>query len=328
MQIYVWGTGRLTGKVIGKYISPDEITAYIDNDKKKKSWQGKPVIEPAEILNRDYDAVVVITLHSHEIYEQCKNLGLDLKKVIFLYENILGNDLNQNYLLIEQVFGKEYADVVRNRYQIIRDCEAKKNYNVRGISHGGYFETDYVRMRSFELSVEEIVKRDIPGAVAEVGVFRGEFAQYINGAFPERICYLCDSFEGFQTFESSVEMKNGNATKAFVDAYSDTSVAAVMERMPHPDKIIVRKGFFPETMENIDEQFAFVSLDMDFEESIYEGIKYFYPRLSVGGYIFLHDYHSSLHGVEHAVRRYEKAENAILPKVPLCDANGTLVLTK
>lgn len=134
MQIYVWGTGRLTGKVIGRYISPDKITAYIDNDKSKKSWQGKSVIEPAEVLNRDYDAVVVINLHSREIYEQCKNLGLNLNKVIFLYENIIEQDLNQNYTLIEEVFGKEYTDIVKNRYHLVRDCEAMKNKSIRGVA--------------------------------------------------------------------------------------------------------------------------------------------------------------------------------------------------
>ena len=67
---------------------------------------------------------------------------------------------------------------------------------------------------------------------------------------------------------------------------------------------------------------------MDFEASIYEGLCYFYPRLSRGGYIFLHDYNSSLYGVEHAVERYEKDHQILLPKVPLCDANGTLVIVK
>ena len=37
---------------------------------------------------------------------------------------------------------------------------------------------------------------------------------------------------------------------------------------------------------------------MVIENSIYEGLKYFYPRLSLGGYIFVHDYNSSLYGVE------------------------------
>lgn len=329
MKIYVWGTGRLTGKIIGKYIQPTEISAYIDNDEAKISWQGKPVVRPVEMLKREYDAIVVITLHSQEIYEQCKSLGLDLEKVIFLYQNVYGHDLNRNYSLVEDIFGKDYADIVRNRYHLVRDCETRnRSLLVNICPSGGYFKTDYVRMRTYELAVAEINKRNIPGAVAEVGVFRGEFAQYINGAFPQRTCYLCDSFEGFHVSEAHAEMDKGNATKAFVDAYSDTSVDLVMERMPYPDKIIVRQGFFPETMKGIEEQFAFVSLDMDFEDSIYEGLKYFYPRLSAGGYIFVHDYNSSLYGVERAVDRFEQEQNFFLPKVPLCDANGTLVVTK
>lgn len=183
-------------------------------------------------------------------------------------------------------------------------------------------------MRCFELVVKEIKKRNVPGSVAEVGVFRGEFAQYINAAFPERNCYLCDSFDGFDTIEADSEMQKNNATKAFVEAYKDTSEQIVMERMPYKDKIIIRKGFFPDTMIEVDEKFAFVSIDMDFENSIYEGLKYFYPRLSEGGYIFVHDYNSSLYGVERAVDRYEKENGLVISKVPLCDANGTIVITK
>ena len=47
-----------------------------------------------------------------------------------------------------------------------------------------------------------------------------------------------------------------------------------------------------------------------------------------GGYLFVHDYNSTLRGVERAVDRYEKDTDIILSKMPLCDANGTLVITK
>lgn len=76
------------------------------------------------------------------------------------------------------------------------------------------------------------------------------------------------------------------------------------------------------------ENFAFVSIDVDLEESIYQALDYFYPRLSFGGYIFIHDYTSSFKGVKSAVDRCEENENRMLCKVPLCDANGTLVITK
>ncbi len=81
-------------------------------------------------------------------------------------------------------------------------------------------------------------------------------------------------------------------------------------------------------MKCLGEQFEFVLIDVDFEKSIYEGLKYFFPRLSTGGYIFVHDYNSSLLGVERAVDRFEKEIGISLCKMPLCDANGTLVIMK
>ena len=71
-----------------------------------------------------------------------------------------------------------------------------------------------------------------------------------------------------------------------------------------------------------------MSVDLDFESSIYEWLAYFYPRLESGGYIFVHDYNSDLRGVERAVDRFECEKQVSLCKVPLCDANGTLVITK
>lgn len=109
---------------------------------------------------------------------------------------------------MEQIFGKEYANIVRNRYHIIRRDEGNNVPCVGDICSTGWcFATAYVRMRYFELVVKEIKKRNIAGVVAEVGVFRGEFAQYINAAFPDRICYLCDSFERGDTIEANTEIK-------------------------------------------------------------------------------------------------------------------------
>lgn len=195
-------------------------------------------------------------------------------------------------------------------------------------SGGGYLETDYVRIKCFELAVKEIRKRNITGAVAEVGVFRGEFAQFINFAFPDKKCYLFDTFDGFNANEALNEVKNGNCTNAFIEAYKQTNIGVVLDRMRYIDNIIIKQGFFPESLEDLEEEFAFVSLDVDFEKSIYEGLKYFYPRLSTGGYIFVHDYNSSLLGVERAVDRFEKEIGISLCKMPLCDANGTLIITK
>lgn len=185
-----------------------------------------------------------------------------------------------------------------------------------------------MRIKSFELAVKEIRKRKVRGSVAEVGVFRGEFAQYINAAFPDKKCYLFDTFEGFQINEALQEMKSGHCTEAFVQAYKQTDVGIVLQKMKYLETIIIKQGFFPESLNGLEDMFAFVSIDVDFEDSIYEGLKYFYPRMEKGGYIFVHDYNSSLLGVEKAVDRYEEELGEMLYKMPLCDANGTLVIMK
>jgi hypothetical protein len=101
-----------------------------------------------------------------------------------------------------------------------------------------------------------------------------------------------------------------------------------LQKTQHPDKVIVKAGLFPESLNGLEDSFAFVSLDCDFEKPILDGLAYFYPRLSTGGYIFIHDYNSRLGGVRNAVRKFEVESGQRLCKVPIIDNNGTLVITK
>ena len=86
-------------------------------------------------------------------------------------------------------------------------------------------------------------------------------------------------------------------------------------------------GVFPASLGGLEERFCLVSLDVDLEESTLAGLRYFVPRLSPGGYLLLHDWHTPrLAGVERALARYEAERGAPLHAVPLCDINGSLVI--
>lgn len=328
MKLFVWGTGRLSGKVVGVHVKKEDIEGFIDNDDKKKFYMDKPVFRPSEMIRKEYDAILVANLYRKSIYKQCEELGIDLKKVIFLYNNCELIDVNRNYSFVTAVLGEKYAEIVRDRYHIVRGTEAYGRRYQCTVSAAGYKETDYVRMETFELVVKELRKREIKGNVAEAGVFRGEFAQYINAAFSDKKLYLFDTFDGFNACEALNEIKSGNCTEMFVEAYKETNIQQVLDKMPYLNNLIIKQGVFPDSAQGIEDEFCFVSIDMDFEESIYQGLVFFYPRLVNGGYIFVHDYNSSLRGVEKAVDQYEKDFSVMLHKVPLCDANGSLVITK
>jgi O-methyltransferase len=97
--------------------------------------------------------------------------------------------------------------------------------------------------------------------------------------------------------------------------------------MPHRDKCIVRQGYFPETAVDTEEQFAFVSIDVDLYQPIYEGLKFFYPRLVKGGYLFVHDYnHQKFQGAAAAVRRF--SDEFAATYLPIPDTAGSAVFIK
>lgn len=186
-----------------------------------------------------------------------------------------------------------------------------------------------LRLASLRRVAREIEARSLWGCVAEVGVYRGDFARCINAVFPERTLYLFDTFEGFNEADVAFDLAAGLSADGdtFAGKYAHGDVRALLARMPRPERCIVRKGFFPQTAEGLEETFAFVSLDVDLYKPMHEGLRYFYPRLAEGGCIFVHDYANAMFGgVREAVAAF--CAEARLRSVPLCDLYGSLVIVK
>jgi len=185
--------------------------------------------------------------------------------------------------------------------------------------------TNHIRISTLELVGEEIYGKQIQGAVAEVGVYKGQFAKYINLLFPDRKFYLFDTFEGFKTEDIKVELKNNFSTGT--QDFSDTSAESVLRKMQHPENCIIKKGWFPESLEGLEDNFCFVSLDADLYKPIFDGLEYFYPRLNKGGYIFIHDYNNKEYeGAGTAVREFCKKYD--ISYTPMADTWGSAVISK
>lgn len=203
------------------------------------------------------------------------------------------------------------------------------DYKALGLKRRRNFEipalTNYIRISNFELVVQEIRDRKLNGCVAEVGVYRGEFAKFISQAFPEKKLYLFDTFEGFD--EKDVKVETDNKLSLGNQDFSQTSIDEVLAKMTIKENCIVKKGYFPDSLDGLEEEFCFVSLDADLYKPILDGLAYFYPRLQKGGYIFVHDYNNELYpGAQLAVREYCQEFN--IPYFPLTDAWGTVAISK
>lgn len=203
------------------------------------------------------------------------------------------------------------------RGQIVLEMEKLSNLTSR----------DYIRVCSLESVAEEIRANSVPGSVSELGVYQGDFAKHINTAFRDRKLYLFDTFEGFSEKDKGIDRDQGFSSAS--EDFSDTTVELVLKKMKQPANVVIRAGYFPESIQDSDKQesFAFVSIDADLYKPIYDGLQFFYPRLSKGGYIFLHDYNNKDYpGVKEAVRKYCREEG--INCFPLVDPCGTAVITK
>ena len=168
--------------------------------------------------------------------------------------------------------------------------------------------------RARKSSIEKIsaifTEKNIPGAVAELGVYRGDFAKVINSVFPDRKFYLFDTFEGFPETDLNYEITHG-LLRNDIGKLANTSVDYVLNKMPYREKCIIRKGYFPDTAVGLEnEQYAFVNIDVDLYKPIMAGLEYFWPRMVENGYIFVHDYFSfSYDGAQKAINEFAEKNN-------------------
>jgi O-methyltransferase len=145
---------------------------------------------------------------------------------------------------------------------------------------------DYFRYATLGLAVTRVHAEEIPGAFAEVGVWRGEMSSFIHRLAPERRYYLLDTFAGFPDRDLPDD--------AVDTRFRDTSVEIVRGRVGDSPNVVIRPGYVPHTLSGLeDEQFAFVLLDLDLYEPTRHSLEFFYPRLATGAYLVVHDYNNA-----------------------------------
>ena len=182
------------------------------------------------------------------------------------------------------------------------------------------FAETSVNARIFFLKrmAERLRKENTYGAVADAGVFRGEFAKEINKYFPNSKCYLFDTFSGFD--ERDYEFEGRKSMTDDVNHFKATSEEIVYSKMPNKEVVEIRKGYFPETTLGIDDDFVFVNLDMDLYKPTIEGLRFFYPRMRDGGVILIHDYFTeSYPNIEKSIGDFEAEIGHRLYKMPIGD---------
>lgn len=184
---------------------------------------------------------------------------------------------------------------------------------------------DKVRFYSTWLQVERLKIQNIQGAFAEVGVYKGETARMVHEMDKDRKFYLFDTFNGFD--KKDLQFENCNDEKFSPSNFSDTNVNSVREFIDGNENIFFIPGYFPESAAALPEElYAFIHLDVDLYKPTLAALQYFYPRLSPGGIILIHDYNHTWEGLRRAVDEFI----ITIPENPveISDWQGSVIIIK
>jgi len=227
-----------------------------------------------------------------------KNLILMIKKVL------------QKIGASENVIMKQIASIIRlpirgAQLQLLRFHKDKNVIDLiqRIQKTGGslMWPSEMIQIYNCVLSTKQL-----PGDLAEVGVYMGRSARLICEAKGNKTLHLFDTFEGLP--KTTLVDDNAISREKMYSANLDS----VRTYLSNYDNITYNQGIFPETAIPVkNKTFAFVHLDVDLYQSTFESLSFFYPRMVVGGIILSHDY-STLTSVKDAFTEFFKDKKELV----------------
>jgi len=169
--------------------------------------------------------------------------------------------------------------------------------------------------------------REIPGAVIEVGVWRGG-----SGALMAARCaelgiseptFLCDTWTGMvKTGEVDIYYRDGK--------HDDTSkqiVEQLVRRMDLADRVQLLEGIFPDATGAAAEDHAFrlVHIDVDVYQSAFDVFEWAWPRLSAGGVVVFDDYGCP---ATPGIPRFVDEQRGLADRLVVHNLNGHALIVK
>lgn len=345
-KIILWGMGVVGKQYVNEILATNycHIEFAIDDAAKNRTYMGIDIYRPEEILHRiDTSYLYVISVFRPDIAEDIKKqmlqVGVMESRIIYnphIYdfteymENIVENyePWNEKIDLIQRPLIKKGYYISGMPFWIKNTGREKEYFQIEQ----EFCETnsiinclDQTRVYFLWQNVENILS-ETKGDVAEIGVYQGATARILKKICQKycRRLYLFDTFEGFNISDIT-GIDNGKG----IEGFKDTSLEFVERVLGKDENICIRKGYFPETInEEVSlASYAFVHIDCDLYKPLEESLNFFWPRLENGGMIAIHDYSSGFwEGATKAVDEFCKNNKVV--KVLIPDWSGTVALIK
>ncbi len=192
------------------------------------------------------------------------------------------------------------------------------------VKHNRKNRGDLPRLYGLAFNIKQTMADNVLGDFAELGVFRGNSAAVLAHYARQygRTIFLFDTFEGFDT--KDLAGIDHDKPRDFTATSLETVRGVVGD-----EAAVYVMGWFPRTVTRDIEarRYAIVHLDCDLYEPMIAGLRFFYPRLSPGGLLIVHDYGGVYwNGAKRALDEFVAGIRENLIQLP--DKSGTAMIRK
>lgn len=131
------------------------------------------------------------------------------------------------------------------------------------------------------LADQLLLVADMPGAIADLGAYRGGASLVMRRLVPDKELFVYDTWEGNPYDDELCHHKKGEWS---------ASAEGCKALVGNGELTHYVKGVFPQSAEELpDKRFCFVYVDADTYQATSDAIKYFWPRMVPGGRILFDD---------------------------------------
>ncbi len=161
------------------------------------------------------------------------------------------------------------------------------------------------------------------GEFWECGVYKGGTAILFSKLLREHGNSRAAQLHLFDTFAGMPET-DAEKDRHHRGDFSETSLQAVQQRVPHSERVAFHAGVIPQTFAGMENsRLAFAHVDVDIYHAVRDCCAFIYPRLLPGGFMVFDDYgFPSCPGARQAVDEFFRDK----PEVPLVLPTGQAVV--
>lgn len=217
-KIAIYGTGRVAEYFMNNYdFKGEKLSLFIETKKSREEFLGYPVIDLKDATD-DIDIIYFANTYADTVFAALEQ-GINPEKMVvvnkLLWETFIARNGEKNVKYISE-FAEKY-EKSRNKDGRARKVLMTTMNNPIDMFNCDCVEEllgmkiirsdDYCRFGTMRLLFDEIISNNVQGSLAELGVYQGELAKYINKTFPDRELHLFDTFEGFCESDVEIEKK-------------------------------------------------------------------------------------------------------------------------